>query len=167
MAIEARRAHAPQDAIDLACFELAGRIYGVAIDRVREILPTPAITPLPDAPPVIEGIVDLRGVWVPIVDLGALLAGAGATCGARTRLVVASVGELVFGFRVDRAMEVVAVSPASFEPVPELVRSLGCRIVAAAVRRAEASPVLVLDLDVLVARVVADASPERRAEVAA
>jgi purine-binding chemotaxis protein CheW len=167
METEGRRRHAPQDAIDLACFELAGRVYGVAIARVREILPTPSITPLPEAPQVVEGIVDLRGTWVPVVDLGALLADAEATCGARARLVVVSVGELVIGFRVDRAMPVVAVSPASFEPVPELVRSLGCRIVSAAVRRDEGSPVLVLDLDALVARVVADASGDRRAEVAA
>lgn len=167
MATEGRRAHAPPDAIDLACFELAGRIYGVAVERVREILPTPSITPLPEAPQGIEGIVDLRGAWVPVVDLGALLPGGEATVGARTRLVVVSVGELVIGFRVDRAMQVLAVLSTSFESVPELVRSLGCRLVSAAVRRPDASPVLVLDLDVLVARIVADAPPQRRPEVAA
>ena len=167
MAIEARRTHAPPDALDLACFELAGRIYGVAIARVREILPTPPITPLPESPQMIEGIVDLRGVWVPVVELGALLASAGVAYKTGARLVVSSVGELVIGFRVDRALPVVAVSPASFEPVPELVRSLGCRIVSAAVRRPDGPPVLVLDLDVLVARIVAEGAPERSAEVAA
>lgn len=162
-----RRARAPEDAIDLACFELAGRTYAVAIGQVREILPTPTITPLPDSPRVIEGLVDLRGVWIPVVDLAAVLEGGGSPGGSRARLVVASVGELVMAFRVDRAMQVVAVSQAAFEPVPDLIRSLGCRIVSAAVRRPDALPLLVLDLEVLVARVLAEARRGEGEEVAA
>lgn len=161
MAIEDRRARAPLDAIDLACFELAGRAWAVPIGQVREIRSAATITPLPDAPRLIEGLVDLRGTWIPVVDLDALLTAGPASPAARDRLVVVSISELVIAFRVDRALPVVAVSRAAFEPVPELIRSLGGRSVSAAIRRPDASPLLVLDLDVLVARVLADAGPGR------
>ena len=78
--------------IDFACFELAGETWAVPIANVREILASPRITPLPDAPSVIEGVVDLRGTLIPIVDLESLLRGereAKATpAAARPRTVV-------------------------------------------------------------------------------
>ena len=50
-------------------FELAGEIYGVDILKVREIKGWEEVRPLPDTPDYIKGVLDLRGVIVPIVDL--------------------------------------------------------------------------------------------------
>jgi purine-binding chemotaxis protein CheW len=150
----------PRARIDFACFELAGETWAVPIASVREILATPRLTPLPDAPAVIEGVIDLRGTLIPIVDLAALLAGAGAGGGAaspaleRGRTVVVEARGLVVGFRVERATQVVSTGPDSMERIPGLTREVGCRVVGAVIRRAAAPPILVLELDVLIERVL-------------
>ena len=113
--------------VDLACFELAGQTYAVSIAHVREILVTPAVTPLPDSPPVIEGVIDLRGTLIPVVDLARLLAGDGRATAPRSRTFVVAVREFVVGFRVERATQVVAVPVSSLESVPGLARELGCQ----------------------------------------
>ncbi|MFO0689286.1 MAG: chemotaxis protein CheW [Myxococcota bacterium] len=161
------RGRASTETLDLACFDLAGQTYAVAIGKVREILVTPTVTPLPDAPPVIEGVLDLRGTLIPVVDLAQLLArdGQHGRGGApRSRTFVVAVRDFVLGFRVERATRVAAVPVSSLEPVPELARELGCRVVAAAFRRPEGDPILVIDLEVLVDRVLSEPTARPRGE---
>jgi len=154
--------------VDLACFELAGQIYAVPIARVREILTTPRLTPLPDAPEVIEGLIDLRGTLIPVVDLWKLLVRDGTPAGPRNRTVVVEARGLVVGFRVDRATQVVAATADAIETIPELTREAGCAVVGAVVRRKDRSPILVLELDVLIDRVIGSRkSAMTRDEVAA
>jgi purine-binding chemotaxis protein CheW len=140
--------------VDLACFELAGQTYAVPIANVREILVTPRLTPLPDAPAVIEGVIELRGTLIPVVDLESLLAREAMASGPRSRTVVVETCGLVIGFRVDRATQVVATTRDAMEPLPELTREAGCLVVGAVVRRKDRSPILVLELDVLLDRVL-------------
>ncbi len=143
----------PADSIDLACFELGGQRYAVPIVHVREILATPAITPLPEAPVVIEGVIDLRGTLIPVLDLASLLAREGSARGLRSRTVVVEARGFVVGFRVDRATQVVATSRDAMERLPALTREAGCRVVGSVVRQHDRSPILVLDLDILIDRV--------------
>jgi purine-binding chemotaxis protein CheW len=144
--------------VDLACFELAGQTWAVPIANVREILATPRLTPLPDAPSVIEGVIELRGTWIPVVDLESLIIREGTPAGPRSRTVVVETRELVIGFRVDRATQVVATTTDAMERLPELAREVGCLVVGAVVRREDRSPILVLDLEVLLDRVVRSGS---------
>jgi purine-binding chemotaxis protein CheW len=162
--IERRATPAALETVDLACFELAQRQYAVPIGCVREILATPLVTPLPDAPALIEGVIDLRGHLVPILDLASLLTrseggeqgegAASASAGGRgLRTVVVETGGFVVGFRVDRATRVVAVAREAMEPLPALTREAGCRVVGAVVRQSDRPPILVLELDTLIERV--------------
>ena len=160
-----RTAHA---SVDLACFELAGQTYAVPIARVREILMTPRLTPLPDAPAIIEGLIDLRGTLIPVVDLERLLNRDGAPSSARNRTVVVEVRGLVVGFRVERATQVVAATADSIETIPALMREAGCAVVGAVVRRKDRPPILVLELEVLIEGVLASGKgTPARSEVAA
>lgn len=143
-----------REKIDFACFELAGETWAVPIANVREILATPSLTPLPDAPALIEGVIDLRGTLIPIVDLAALLAREVAPGAERARTVVVEARGMIVGFRVERATQVVATSREGLERLPELTRAVGCLAVGAVIRRADRSPILILDLDVLIDRVV-------------
>ncbi len=161
-------ARAAATKVELACFELAGQTYAVPIANVREILATPRLTPLPDAPAVIEGVIDLRGTLIPVVDLESLLAREGTPSGPRSRTVVVETRGLVIGFRVDRATQVVATTTDAMEPLPELTREAGCLVVRAVVRRKDRSPILVLELDVLLDRVLRSGHAARASdEVAA
>ncbi len=152
---------AQSQTLDLACFELAGQAYAVPIANVREILATPAITPLPDAPPVIEGVLDLRGTLIPVLDLARLLAREGAARGERARTVVVEARGFVIGFRVDRATQVVAASSDEIERLPALTREAGCLVVGSVVRQHDRPPILVLDLEVLIDRVRGSEPAER------
>lgn len=140
--------------LDFACFELAGETWAVPIANVREILATPRLTVLPDAPAVIEGVIDLRGTLIPIVDLVALLSGDGAATGERGRTVVVEARGLVVGFRVECATQVVSTTREAMERIPALTREAGCRVVGSVIRRADRPPILVLELDVLIQRVL-------------
>jgi chemotaxis signal transduction protein len=154
-------------AVDLACFELADRSWAVPIARVREILATPAITPLPDAPACIEGLMALRGTLIPVLDLAGLVGAPEPTPGSGGRTVVVEACGLVFGFRVDRATQVLAADATSTEILPP-PGSGGSRVVGAIVRRGDRSPVLVLDLESIVLRVAPSVRTDRaEGEVAA
>lgn len=138
--------------VDLACFELALRSWAVPIARVREILATPAITALPDAPACVEGVMALRGTLIPVVDLAGLVGDAARVPSSGSRTVVVEACGLVLAFRVDRATQVLAADAAATEILPPAEPG-GHRIVGAIVRREDRSPVLVLDLESLVERI--------------
>lgn len=153
--------------IEFACFELAGRTYAVAIENVREILATPPITPLPDAPSRVEGMIDVRGTLVPLVDAASLLIAKDVARGPGERTLIVAVRDLVVGFRVDRVTQVLSTPRAALEPLPDLARQIGCRLAPVAIRRPGREPMLVLDLDALVASVLQTTGVEAGREGAA
>ncbi len=137
---------------ELACFELAGALYALDVTQILEIVRVPALVPLPQAPDLIEGVVDLRGVVLPIVDLGRALGGAPVEDPA-ARVAVLQLDDLVFGLRVGSGSEVLSVPAGQVEAVPRLATQAGYELVRAVVRRPSAGPVLVLSLEAILERV--------------
>ena len=135
----------------LACFESFGQTYGIDVLSVREIVRSREVTPLPHAPPLIEGVIDLRDTVVPVLDLGRALAGHAVEDWNEGRIAVLEVDGLVFGLRVDSATEVLDVDPALVETAPDLATRAGYRAVSSVVRRPGSKPVLVLSLEHLLA----------------
>lgn len=133
--------------VDLACFEIRGRIYGVDVLQIREIVRSQAVTPLPRAPGLIEGVIDLRGAVIPVVDLGRALDGESVEEGQSTRIAVLEVDDMVFGLRVESAVDVLSVGAGKVDEPPALATHAGYDAVRAVVRRDGAPPVLVLSLD--------------------
>jgi purine-binding chemotaxis protein CheW len=132
---------------ELACFELHGQVYGVDVQQIREIVRSQAVTPLPRAPGLVEGVIDLRGTIVPVVDLGRGLGGSPCGDGPQARIAIVEVEGLVFGLRVEGASDVAAVAAAEVEEPPPLVTQTGYQAVRAVVRRDAGQPVLVLSLE--------------------
>jgi purine-binding chemotaxis protein CheW len=147
--------------LELACFELEGARYAVDVAQVREISRCPALVPLPHAPPLIEGVVDLRGTVLPVLDLGRALGRAPVT--GPSRLAVLQADELVFGLRVSAAVEVISVAVGDVEEVPALATQAGYEAVRAVVRQRDAAPLLVLSLEALLERVYRSSSSEEAA----
>jgi purine-binding chemotaxis protein CheW len=150
--------------VELACFELDGALYGVDVAQVREIVRCPPLVPLPHAPPLIEGVVDLRGAVLPIVDLGRALGRAPLADPEHGRIAVLQVDDLVFGLRVAAAVDVLSLPAAHVEELPALAAQAGYEALRAVVRRPGAGPLLVLSLEALLERVYRSA---RGAEEAA
>lgn len=153
----AETALAAETLAELACLQAQGRLYGVDVRHVREVVRGREVTPLPRAPALIEGVIDLRGAVLPVVDLGRALGGAPAVEGPAARIAVLDVGDLAFGLRVDAALEVIPVSPEDLRETPPLAARAGYDVVRAVVRRPGGAPVLVLSLESLLAAVQGDA----------
>lgn len=132
-----------------------GRVYGVDVLGVREIVHDAPVTPLPKAPTLIEGVIDLRGRMLPIFDLGRALGGEPVA----GQIAVLEIGGLVLGMRVASAVDVLSVEPAELQ-APAGIVGAGLGPVRGVVRRPDAQPVLVLGLEVLLEAVRGVSSPD-------
>jgi purine-binding chemotaxis protein CheW len=97
-------------------FELAGESYGVDIGRVQEIIRPPAITAVPRAPDYVEGVVNLRGRVIPVINLRNRFGLPEGERGRAARIVVLDVDGNTVGAAVDAVSEVLRVPSAAVEP---------------------------------------------------
>ena len=149
----------PNHSANLACFEVKGRAYALEVAHVREIVRLQEITPLPNAPALIEGVIDLRGTVIPVLDLARLLSQGRADESAAARVVVLEIDGLVIGLWVDAATDVMSVDVDCLEDVPGLATDAGYDAVRSVVRREGQPPVMLLSLETLVERVYRSADP--------
>ncbi len=94
-------------------FHLDESLYGLPVSGVREILPMVEITPVPNAPPFIRGVVNLRGSIVPIIDLRRQLRLPEREPDARSCLVVGDRPERAYGFIADRVTDCLEIDDIS------------------------------------------------------
>lgn len=145
--------------VDLACFLLQGNVYAMDVAHVREIVHCQEVTSLPKAPELIEGVIDLRGAVVPVVDLGRVLEGEPVKETPRARIVVVEVEGLVFGTRVEAATQVLSVESLRLEEPPALATHSGYDAVRAVLRRPDEVPILVLSMDHVLEAIYRSALP--------
>jgi purine-binding chemotaxis protein CheW len=141
----------------LGCFEIGGRTVAIEVSLLREIVRHRPATALPGAPASIEGVIDLRGALVPVVDLGRLLGGEPLRPGPRSRIAVAEVDGIAIGLAVDAATTILAVPSDALGDPPALAVQSGCAATRAVVRRSDGPPIAVLALEHLVERLYRDA----------
>ncbi|MEW5728378.1 MAG: chemotaxis protein CheW [Pseudomonadota bacterium] len=101
-------------------FTIGGEEYGVDIMAIREIKGWTATTELPNAPPYMRGVIDLRGTIVPILDLSARFNRGRAEATARHVIIVVAVGEQWAGLLVDAVADILAVSDSDIQAVPSI-----------------------------------------------
>jgi len=108
---------ATADARQLVVFSLGREEYGVSITRVQEIIRYTRPRPLPDAPAFIEGVINLRGRVIPVVELSTRL-GAPAERPEDQKIVIADLERGTVGMTVDGVREVLTISRDDIEPAP-------------------------------------------------
>ncbi len=101
-------------------FTLGQEEYGVEILKIQEIKGFSAITPLPNAPPYVKGVLNLRGTIVPIVDLRKKFGMPEEAYTAFTVIVVVQVQGQIMGFIVDAVSDVLSVAGTDIQPTPDL-----------------------------------------------
>jgi purine-binding chemotaxis protein CheW len=101
-------------------FTLQEEEYGVDILRVQEIKGFSRITPIPNTPPCVRGVMNLRGTIVPIVDLRLTFGMPRVEYTQFTVIIVVMVGRKVAGLVVDAVSDVLDLSKEQIEPPPEL-----------------------------------------------
>ncbi len=105
----------------LVVFDLAGEVYGVEIESVREIIRMQEVTYVPDAPDFVEGVINLRGRVVTVVDLRKRFGLTVTDVTAESRVVVVDIGGEDIGVIVDAVTEVLRIAEDSVEPTSSLV----------------------------------------------
>ncbi|HSG41452.1 MAG TPA: chemotaxis protein CheW [Thermoanaerobaculia bacterium] len=147
-----RETHLPEQYLT---FWVGGEEYAIGILRVREIIEYPAVTRVPNSPPWIRGVINLRGSVVPVIDLAVKLGFEFAPATRRTCIVLVEVeleGELtVLGVVADGVGQVLELAPADIEPSP----SFGTRVhthYLTGMGKVERGFVLLLDIDRALAR---------------
>jgi purine-binding chemotaxis protein CheW len=100
-------------AVRLVAFSVAGRDYGVPVERVQEVVRVGAITRVPAAPRHACGVTNHRGRIIPVIDVATAVGDAGASgtaTGRDARLLAVEVGDRVVGLLVERTLAVVSVA---------------------------------------------------------
>ena len=101
-------------------FRVGTETFGVAIQSVHEIVRMMDITSVPDTPDYIEGVINLRGKIIPVVDLRKRFGEKQITPSKKNRILVAEVGSKMVGLVVDAASEVLKIPPSEVDPPPNV-----------------------------------------------
>ncbi len=104
--------------IQVACFRLMDDLYAVDIMRINEIIRPQKLTVLPKAPSFIEGVINLRGTVIPVVDLRKRFDMPQRPSNASTRLLIIRISGQSVGLVVDDVTEVITVPVKDIKPPP-------------------------------------------------
>jgi purine-binding chemotaxis protein CheW len=132
-------------------FTLDAEEYGLEILRVQEIKGYSKVTPLPNTPREVRGVMNLRGTVVPIIDLRSKFGLAEAEYTRFTVIIVVTVGAKIVGFVVDAVSDVLNVSAAEVVPTPDLGAGVDTTFMTGMARTGERL-VTLLNIDRLVGR---------------
>jgi purine-binding chemotaxis protein CheW len=106
--------------LQIVGFRVGSETFGVPIGLVHEIVRVPEITSVPEAPSCVEGVINLRGKIVSVVDLRKRFGETEISRGKKNRILVAEIEGKLVGLIVDAASEVLKVSPSDIEPPPNV-----------------------------------------------
>ena len=138
-------------------FKLGDNEFAVTIQQVQEILALGTLARVPKVPDFIEGIVNVRGKIIPVLNLARRLGLPGRARDQDTRIIVAEVAQQTVGMIVDIVTEVIKFPASAIEPPPLLITTVSPKFVTG-VGKLEKRILVILNLDRLL-------SPEEMAEM--
>jgi len=119
------------DVLKLAGFHVGDDVYGIDIMRIKEVIqarPYP-VRPVPHAPDIVEGVIALRGVVIPVVDLrkrfGVVRVGEEDRVERLRKLIIVAVRGRIVGLRVDQIVGELRVPAGTLRPAPSMLRPGG------------------------------------------
>ena len=122
------RGHGKGSAVDadqsLVVFSLDGQRYALALERVQRCLRVVAITPLPESPAIVLGIIDLGGVVIPVINLRERFNHPPRDVRLSDHLVIADTGKRTVALLVDETNGVIQLSPERYAPAGEIIPRL-------------------------------------------
>ncbi|PZD93344.1 chemotaxis protein CheW [Paenibacillus sambharensis] len=108
-------------------FGLASEYYGVEVDKVRTIERMMPITRVPKTPAFIKGVINLRGVVIPVIDLRGRFDMEQAEATENSRIIIVAVNDLEVGFIVDSANDVIDIDSDAIDTPPEVIGGIRAR----------------------------------------
>jgi len=109
---------------ELLTFTLGNEEYGIDILKVQEIRGYDAVTTIANSPEFIKGVINLRGIIVPILDMRIKFSLGNVTYNNLTVVIILNVANRVVGMVVDGVSDVIALTPEQIKAAPEFSSSL-------------------------------------------
>jgi purine-binding chemotaxis protein CheW len=137
------------EVLQLVSFNLDSEEFGVDIAAVQEIVRMPEITRVPRSQEFVEGVVNLRGKIIPVVDLRKRFALPAAAATKSTRIIIATIARKTVGLIVDAVSEVLRLDSDSVEATPEMVATQIDSSFLKGIAKLEGRLLILLDLDLI------------------
>lgn len=134
VATDSRRAE-KANSLQLVSFRLGQEEYGIEITKVQEIILLGEIARVPESPPYLKGLINLRNTVIPIVDLRLRFGLPEQPPTDDTRIIVVNPGGKTVGFVVDAVNEVLRIARDQISPPPPAVAGLGREYLTGLVQR--------------------------------
>ncbi len=134
--------------LQLVTFSIGEEEFGVNILKVQEIIRTMEITKVPRAPEFVEGVINLRGKVIPIIDLRRRFGLVPKAHDKNTRIIVNESNNIIVGFVVDAVSEVLRIPASTVEPPPPVVAGVDSDYISG-VGKLQDRLLIMLDLDKL------------------
>lgn len=118
---EARSGGTSQEYQEYLCFRVSNEVYGINIMDIKELIKPRGVTEVPRAPSFVSGVISLRGVIIPVIDMLDRLGLARKAVTGRERVIVVRHGESFSGLLVDEITQVVRVATDCIEAAPTVL----------------------------------------------
>ncbi len=134
--------------LQLVTFSIGEEEFGVNILKVQEIIRTMEIAKVPRAPEFVEGVINLRGKVIAIIDLRRRFGLVPKAHDKNTRIIVIEINNIIVGFVVDAVSEVLRIPASTVEPPPPVVAGVDSDYISG-VGKLQDRLLIMLDLDKL------------------
>ena len=132
--------------VKLATFRVGSALYAIDILHIKEIIRPIKVTTVPNSPPTIEGVINLRGAVIPVIDLRKRFTIATIVDGRLTRIVICRVFHRLFALVVDEVVEVRSYVREELQPAPKFFQGQETDIFLGVAHRAD-DLLMILDLE--------------------
>lgn len=132
--------------VQMVAFKLESEEFAVNIHQVREVLKMTQVTPLPQSAEFIEGVINLRGEIIPVVDLRKRFALPEGERGEQTRIIIVEIEDSNVGLIVDSVTEVLRFASENIKPPPSRVAGTRSDMIKG-VAKLEDRLLIILDLE--------------------
>ena len=123
--------------VQLVTFQLGAEKYGIDIMDVKEIVDYEEIRAIPNAPPYVEGIYNLRGDIIPIISLHKRFHLQRAESVEEDSLLILTIGGMQLGIIIDRVLRVVTIETDHIQPPPQMISGIGAEYIEGVVHQDE------------------------------
>ena len=130
-------------------FELAGTTYAVPSRVVQQLEMIEQVTPVPNAPDAVEGVIYSRGQVIPAVNLRSRFGFDKIPIGLRTRLIVVNISGRTVGLMVDTAREFISIAPESIQAPNEAISGMSGKYLTGIATLAD-RVILILDVEEII-----------------
>jgi purine-binding chemotaxis protein CheW len=141
-----------QGQYQVVTFQLGQEMYGVDIMDVKRIVGLREVREIPNAPPYVEGILNLRGVVTPIINLHKRFMFKSVELSDDDLLlsgfIILEINKMILGIMIDKILRVVTIDPVHIQPPPKMISGIGVEYIQGVVNE-EGTYIIILDIQKL------------------